>query len=55
MGAPGSRTSRDRDEPPGPEHFGIASLDCAKARFRWMLYGLSDLNKNDADGPGVVD
>jgi transposase len=21
----------------GPEHFGIASLDCAKARFRWML------------------
>jgi hypothetical protein len=74
----------------GPEHFGIASLDCAKARFRWMLcdfygkvlipptavehnqpeleralaqlkaaqeehqpYGLSDLNKNNADGPGI--
>src|SRR5262245_29943519 len=21
----------------GPEHFGIASVDCAKARFKWML------------------
>ena len=21
----------------GPEHFGIVSVDCAKARFKWML------------------
>src|SRR4249920_2577096 len=21
----------------GPEHFGILSVDCAKARFKWML------------------
>ena len=22
----------------GPEHFGIVSVDCAKARFKWMLF-----------------
>ncbi len=21
----------------GPEHFGVVSVDCAKARFKWML------------------
>jgi len=21
----------------GPEHFGIVSIECAKARFKWML------------------
>lgn len=21
----------------GPEHFGVVSIDCAKARFKWML------------------
>jgi len=28
---------RPRVQRVGPEHFGIVSVDCAKARFKWML------------------
>ena len=36
----------------GPEHFGIVSVDCAKARFKWML---ADFYGNVLVAPTEVD
>jgi transposase len=32
-----SGTFHPRVQKVGPEHFGVVSIDCAKARFKWML------------------